>query len=210
MFTPGQSRFPWFLLPWAHWCQEMQGCNRTSLWLLQLIAKFCDTKPWNWKQNVHFSHLQVPFSWLPHNAREEDTACLERRRVASVKMQFAIQQKREEGAAEGNMGAMKEAPENTNIWSSERYPKARMLGKTHTEEEHEENLITFIKKWVKREKIAGNQRALIKLNSLRFYMMQWDTQWKIPMSHLVFVMGCKQSEWALQLCTYCFQKFRYS
>lgn len=49
------------------------------------------------------------------------------------------------------------------------------------------------KVWVKREKIAGNQRALIKLNSLRFYMMQWDTQWKIPMSHLVFVMGCKQS-----------------
>lgn len=55
--------------------------------------------------------------------------------MASVKMQLAIQQKSEQGAAEGNMGAMKEAAENTNIWSSERYQKARMLGKTHTEEE---------------------------------------------------------------------------
>lgn len=41
------------------------------------------------------------------------------------------------------MGAKEEAPENTNIWSSERCKRARMLGKTHTEKEHGENLISF-------------------------------------------------------------------
>lgn len=45
------------------------------------------------------------------------------------------------------MGAIEEAPENTNIWSSERCQKARMLGKTHTEEEHGEKLISFIRKY---------------------------------------------------------------
>lgn len=195
MFTPGQSRFPWFLLPWAHWCQDMQGCNRTSLWLLQLIAKFCDTKPWNWKQNVHFSHLQVPFSWLPHNAREEDTAYVERRRVASVKMQLASQQKSEEGAAKvGKYGSHKGGSRKHKYLEFRKIPKSQDAGKdTYRGGTWGKPNYFDQKVWIKREKISGNQRTLIKLNSLRFYMMQLDTWWKIPMSHLLFVMGCKQS-----------------
>lgn len=42
------------------------------------------------------------------------------------------------------MGAMEEAPENTNI---RKMPKTRMLGETRIEEEHGENLISFIRKY---------------------------------------------------------------
>lgn len=80
------SRFPWFHLYQAYCCPKMQGWNRTSVWLLQIIVKLHDTGPWTWNPNVSFSYPQVHSSWLPHSAKEEETEC---RRVTSVERQVA-------------------------------------------------------------------------------------------------------------------------
>lgn len=68
---------------------------------------------------------------------------------------FQVSRKgRKELQSWGTTGVIEEAPENTKIRSSERWPKAR----THTEEEHGENLIPFIPKYeLKEERFQENK-----------------------------------------------------
>lgn len=65
-------------------------------------------------------------------------------------MQLVRQQKSEEGAAELVKWEPQQRLQKKQI--SERCQKGRMLGMTHTEEEHEENLISFIRKYELKEK----------------------------------------------------------
>lgn len=86
---------------------------------------------------------------------------------------------RKELQSQENTGAIEGATENTYIWSSERCRGASVLGKTHTEEEHGEKLIPFRNYQKVRTKgggISGKERALMKLNPLRFYMMKLHTR----------------------------------